>query len=147
MSQRVKTIILISIILIITLGVIVYYFNYKNIKFKPEKKQQSEQIKTNESAKEDQKDDSAQQPQTITASTLVGEVSMITEDSIEITKGDVKNSYVINQKTPVFSVEGEKIERKTIKDIKKNDNVSIMTNQADNSVLSIQIGKDAGSIF
>lgn len=139
MTQKTKTILLVVIIFIATVGLGFYMFQQKEAS----KRQESIQSQAGPSNKTLEKP----QNQGITGVITGGTVSSVTADSIEIKNGEEKSTYAINKNTAVVSVDGKKIERKSITDIKKGDKVSIMLNESDKSIVAIQIGKDAGSVF
>ena len=84
-------------------------------------------------------------PEAVKVITVRGTVSAIATDSIEVTNGQVKNTFPLTQDISVVFVDGANMQKKALTDIKKGDTVSLMINSANSSVLSIQDGKDAGS--
>lgn len=145
MTQKTKTLILIGIILLATLIAIVYVFNQQKVqRLEQEKNLQDQAMIQDQNTKDNTSKDKAK---TVIADTVNGKVSSISKDSLVIDAGGTKTTFAITENTSVFAVDGKKIEKKTIADIKEGDSVSVMTNQEDNSVLSIQVGKDAGSVF
>lgn len=143
MTQKTKTIILVVLILVLTVGVGVYVYNQKSAELFDLGRKSTEVSPIGEQGKNNAQENAP----TVKASTISGTVSAISNNSIEIKNGEEKNSFSLTESTPIFSVEGKKIEKKTAGDIKKGETVSIMINQADKSILSIQIGKDAGTVF
>lgn len=141
MTQKTKAIILIVIILGATLFAIYYYAGLRN--------NQAAQLKQQELSKKEDivKEKKETQDKQIVAIPLKGKVLNISKDSLEISTGEEKNTFTITETTLVSSVISDKIEKKQIEDVKKGDDISIIYNQDSKNILSIQIGKDAGSAF
>lgn len=140
MNQKTKALILITLILLATAGFGVYFFKQKKAQptLQPQKIEDV-QNKQTENMGEPVKS------QTVKTISIIGTVAAITKDSIEIKNGETKNTLPLTSDVVVISVNGEKIEKQTIADIKVGDNASIMIDQSNTKVISIQTGKNAGS--
>lgn len=145
MTKKTKMLILAGTVAAVVVGGAAYLFMQKQLL----SLEQDNIIQTNDidqaQIKQEEQVQSKSQEVTITASK--GKVTLISKDAIEIDDNGVKKNFALTDGVAVLLVDAGKVEKKTIADIKKEDTVSIMTNQADNSILSIQIGKDAGSAF
>jgi hypothetical protein len=131
MQQKTKAI-LIGLIVIILIVTVVYAFKKLGSgkgTNAPGQKQTSQQQTAEQSNK----------PQTFTTIKADGTVSQISENSIEIKNGDTKNTFSISKDTTVLSVNGSQVTKKSISDLKKDQNVSLTINQANSQIVSIQI--------
>ena len=140
MTQKTKALILIPLILVATFVFGTYLFKQKQLALYSQEKQNSQIVDQGRKTVDEKN-------KTVTAKILNGKVSAIAKDSVDIESKDGKRAFSLNENTAVTLVFGEKIEKKSIADIKKGDNASVITNRDDGSVISIQIGKDAGSVF
>ena len=71
---------------------------------------------------------------------ILGEVSAISKNSIEIVSGDAKKVFSIDDEIFVISATSEDDSRKfTIEDIKKGANVTVIIDESNNKVAGIQI--------
>ncbi|MFZ2975698.1 MAG: hypothetical protein WA055_03710 [Candidatus Moraniibacteriota bacterium] len=137
MQQKTKITILIGLITIAILAVAVYMFK-KSAFFNPSLKQKKQTQQEPEKIPE-QKMEESTQPSVITTIQADGVVSQVSKDSLEITNDETKNTFILKENISVILVNGAKLEKKKISDIKKNQNVSLMINQADSQIISIQI--------
>lgn len=148
MEQKTKAVILILIILLLTTGVGIYIF--KKNKIQTEAPVPAPQVEVKQQFQEPNNGLLAEKPapknqESIKVTSIAGTISQISKDSIEITNGEAKVPLQINEQTPVILVEKGKTVVKKVADIKKGDKVSVMINMENSTVVSIQIGENAGS--
>jgi uncharacterized membrane protein YhiD involved in acid resistance len=143
MNQKTKAMILAAIIFFATIFVSIYFFRLKKIQQSVNYQIDSLKITEIDKSKEKKAENNVQ----IKTTTTKGVVVAVDKDFIEININDKKDKFNLSKDVSVFVVEGSKIEKKTIADIRIGENVSIMLNQEGSEVLSIQVGKDAGNAF
>ncbi|MFA5777325.1 MAG: hypothetical protein WC906_02725 [Parcubacteria group bacterium] len=146
MQQKTKMIILIALIVFIIFATAVFMFKKtKNLFNLGEQNKQAEQLES-EKQKEGQTGDFSKSFTTIE---IKGTVAAISKDSIEIQDGETKNTFSLAENIAVLSVSGSKVAKKSVSDLKKGQNVSLMLNQANSEIVSIQIleGRDSKALF
>jgi len=146
MQQKTKMIILIALIVFIIFATAVFMFKKtKNLFNLGEQNKQAEQLES-EKQKEGQTGDFSKSFTTIE---IKGTVAAISKDSIEIQDGETKNTFSLAENIAVLSVSGSKASKKSVSDLKKGQNVSLMLNQANSEIVSIQIleGRDSKALF
>ena len=146
MQQKTKMIILIALIVFIIFATAVFMFKKtKNLFNLGEQNKQAEQLES-EKQKEGETGDFSK---SFTAIEIKGTVVAISKDSIEIQDGETKNTFSLAENIAVLSVSGSKASKKSVSDLKKGQNVSLMLNQANSEIVSIQIleGRDSKALF
>jgi preprotein translocase subunit YajC len=126
-----------GVIFIIAGGLIAFFLQQRNVARDAAMKS----VSLNESS------DVVKKEVAVTVESVIGKVSNITNDSIEVDKDGVKSSFKVNAQTPVVEVTGKDVIKKTLSDIKQDEKISVMVEQGKDSVALIQIGQDAGTAF
>jgi hypothetical protein len=135
--MKIKVMITLVIIIVIVGCICIYLFEKKKTQIKPEPQKQAQQ--TQQAPNQQVTNNLQSPPQKFTTVTISGKVSAIAKDSIEITNGEAKNTFSLTSDIVVLSVNGAQVEKKTIADIKKDQTVSAIINQANSQIISIQI--------
>ncbi|MFA5777322.1 MAG: hypothetical protein WC906_02710 [Parcubacteria group bacterium] len=146
MQQKTKMIILIALIVFIIFATAVFMFKKtKNLFNLGEQNKQAEQLES-EKQKEGETGDFSK---SFTAIEIKGTVVAISKDSIEIQDGETKNTFSLAENIAVLSVSGSKASKKSVSDLKKGQNISLMLNQANSEIVSVQIleGTNSKALF
>jgi uncharacterized protein (UPF0333 family) len=143
MTHKTKTIILVIIILLASILALGYFLNINKEKsatsdLQAQSKVQNTDIPQNSNQNSENKNYQQTQPNIKTTS-INGKVVQVTKDSIIVLNGGVKNTFTITDKVFVVSINPKNSGTKTITDVKKDDNVSVVINTADSQVVGIQI--------
>jgi len=135
MEQKTKVGIIVAVLVLLTLGVVVFVNSQKNKAI--QNSTVKEKIPT-ETSKQDTRTYQEKEPNMKTIF-IEGKVTTISPTSIEIIKGEVKNTFPITEKVLVASMRAKDQGIRRITDIKKDDAVTIVLNAANSEVVGIQI--------